>query len=101
MRGLLGLLLLLGIGLPDPAAAQWRPQADSEWPEAEGLPVALPQQIESRGARAMGLSLLVPGLGQHDLDRSRKWIFGAIEVMAWVAFAERRSSGAEMKWPQK
>jgi hypothetical protein len=98
MRGLLGLLLALCLGAPDPASAQELARANGYWPAAEQLSATLPQQIESRGAKAMGLSFLLPGLGQHYLaDRSRMWIFGALEVAGWAAFLERRSSGAGLQ----
>ena len=39
------------------------------------------------------LSLALPGLGQHRQDKSRKWIFAGLEVVAWSVYLERRSAG--------
>ena len=55
------------------------------------------QEAESPALAPTFLSLVVPGVGQHMLGQQRKWIYGAIEVLGWVAFLERRSAGSEYR----
>lgn len=44
-----------------------------------------------------GLSLLLPGAGQHVLGQDRKWVYAALEVVGWVVFFERRGAGNDYR----
>lgn len=44
-----------------------------------------------------GLSLALPGAGQHALGQNRKWLYAALEVVGWAVFLERRSAGGEYR----
>jgi len=63
------------------------------------FPTAPPVRQESETPRLAPtfLSLVLPGMGQHVIGQQRKWIYGAIEVIGWVAFWERRGAGAEYR----
>jgi hypothetical protein len=43
------------------------------------------------------MSLALPGLGQHQLGKSRKWLFAGIEVAAWAVYLERRSAAGSLR----
>jgi hypothetical protein len=43
------------------------------------------------------LSLVLPGAAQLREDRSRGWVFVALEAVAWVAWAERRHRAGELR----
>jgi hypothetical protein len=55
------------------------------------------QDAETPALAPPFVSLALPGMGQHMLGQQRKWIYGAIEVIGWVAFLERRGKGAEYR----
>ena len=100
MRGPSGLLFVMCVVLPGFAHAQVRPVP--EWPEgsavvSDGGGAGAATLQESEAARAAGLSLFVPGLGQHRQGRARKWLFGAVEVLGWAVFFERRASGNDLR----
>ena len=102
MRGPSGLLFVMCVVLPGFAHAQVRPVL--EWPEGSavvsdsgGAGAATLQESASEAAHAVGLSLFVPGLGQHRQGRARKWLFGAVEVLGWAVFFERRASGNDLR----
>ena len=57
-----------------------------------------PRQEPATGAAGQTLlSLALPGLGQHQLGKSRKWLFAGLEVAAWVVYMERRSAGGSLR----
>lgn len=68
------------------------------------LPLALhrpegPQQAADgvSPARVTLLSALVPGAGQYVQGQRRAWVYVALEALGWVAYAERRSAGADLR----
>ncbi len=73
-----GLAVVVAVGLACPAesASQWRS-------EATLLPA--------------GLSLVVPGAGQHVLGQRRKWAYFALEIAGWAFFVERRGAGSDFR----
>ncbi|MDA0312588.1 MAG: hypothetical protein O2992_10780 [Gemmatimonadetes bacterium] len=98
MGGRLGLAALAVLVLPVCASGQWRGGSDPSFEVNHRLATQLaPQALSAEPARVAGMSLLVPGLGQHKQDRNRKWMFAAAEVLAWSFFAERRRSGSELR----
>jgi hypothetical protein len=69
-------------------------------PEARALLVARPATVQESPAgdlRPTFLSLALPGVGQHLLGQDRKWIYGALEVLGWAVFFERRGAGHEYR----
>jgi hypothetical protein len=60
-----------------------------------------PQQVEPAAIgpslAPAGLSLVLPGAGQHVLGQRRKWIYAALEVVGWTVFFERRSAGGDYR----
>ena len=64
--------------------------------QAQDKPVR--RQEPATGATGQTLlSLALPGLGQHQLGKSRKWLFAGLEVAAWVMYMERRSAAGSLR----
>ena len=70
----------------------------------ERLPAAAPRapfRRERAGrvspGRASALSAVLPGAGQHVLGQRRTWAYLAIEAVGWVAYADRRGAGHDLR----
>jgi hypothetical protein len=61
------------------------------------MPPTVRQEAERLDLAPTFLSLALPGSGQHLLGQQRKWLYGAMELIGWVAFLERRSAGGEYR----
>jgi hypothetical protein len=99
-RGVAG-WVLMGAALAGPASAQTRAPTASEarlllFGDSEPVLQASAEGQASPLATA-GLSLVLPGAGQHTLGQNRKWIYAALEVAGWIVFFERRSAGGELR----
>ena len=62
------------------------------------IPVSSDQEAESQDvARESLMSLALPGWGQHEQGKNRKWFFAVLEVAAWAFFWEREAAGARLR----
>jgi len=84
-----------------PPAATWAQSTDGGYSDARVLlfprPTPVRQAVGGPPLAPTFLSLALPGTGQHVLGQNRKWIYGALEVVGWVAFLERRGAGGEYR----
>ena len=94
----LGLAVVIAAGVlcPAPSEGQRRPSAPHAWHPAA---LRVSEQAPGSGGSlaAPALSLLLPGAGQHVLGQTRKWAYVALEVGAWVFYAERRRAGGDYR----
>ena len=90
--------IVLAPGVAQAQATQpWSWQADSPPTASYRQEPAFRQQPAAASASHTLLSLALPGLGQHRLGRSRKWLFLGLEVAAWAVYVERRSAGGSAR----
>ena len=59
--------------------------------------MSLRQIARKLGVSHTLLSLALPGLGQHQQGKLRKWIFAGLEIAAWSVYFERGAAGGALR----